>query len=258
MAEKTLDWIGHRTHVFGMTVAGANVVLYMFDRCGSVRSKPFSIDYPGDSVPPEANIEGILQLISALASLCIMDDAQRGFNTQLFDLPKGIEITGSNQLRLRPKTGHAYVVKDVIVAPDNIFGLGGVLYEARQGSANQAPLVNEKDFKQTHTLKLQWHARPWESTQPLYARAEAHGIQNLAKVEEGRFGDLIGDGFRWHVREDLEGRFADVRPRLLVMKGSFVPLSFLYDIEDFFVAFKSILHGTWSSILMRSVYTDAD
>lgn len=228
-----------------MSVSSLNVVLYMFDRSGSVCSSLFSVAYTDKGTQPRESLGGIYQLMSVLASLCIMGDAELGFNNQIFDLPEEGEVHEAQDLQVHTKGGRKYLIKGLAVSPDDLYGFGSIVYGATELLANSLSISNEvdEDPGPTHTLKLQWHARPWENTRSLYAHAQSASVQNLVDVEESLFGDLVGDGFRWHAQEDTGGQYADIRPRLLIMRGAFVPISFVLEVQDFIKAFSLLLQG---------------
>ncbi|KAF8316581.1 hypothetical protein DL93DRAFT_2077817 [Clavulina sp. PMI_390] len=217
LAEKVFNRFGHRSHVFGMT----------------------------STTPPQPleEIEGAVQLISFLATLCLMDDSQRGFGTSFFTSSSLLtDLRHFDQLSVPSQTrDHSFAIAEAVVVPQTLYGMGSCVYSARKvtNDTQNLPITDEGD---TYTLKVGSHTRPWESTKHLYARAEAAGVKQLAKIEEALFGDLIGDGFRWHAGLD-ESSYSDLRPRMLAIPGTWIPIWSCGTTWGINNAFKQLIKG---------------
>ena len=226
-----------------MTHLGTRATFYYIDRCGTLCSTQLELHHKLYNLN---KVDGMAQFMSTIISFCFMSDVDFGINA-LFKVADGgwprKNLVGSLVVL---NNDRGYVVEEVISCSRSLFGLGSALYSAREAAST---LPTEEDghpgkAHSTHTFKLQWHSRPWTSTQPLYHLAEASGVGNLAEVEEAVFGECIGDGFRWFAAKDLEERFAaDARPRLLSMKPVCMPLSFVTDPGQFKAAFISLVRG---------------
>lgn len=244
-----------------MTFLGMRAVFYYIDRCGSLCSTPLDLAYETYIVYTRdlKDVDDMAQFTSIIISFCFMRDADFGINP-LFEPPEGDwprkDLTGSH---VALNNDAEYVVKDVITCSRSLFGLGSALYSAHKASCT--PFAEDRDTDRprlTHTFRLQWHSRPWTSTQPLYELAGAAGVGNLAEVEEAVFGECIGDGFRWFAAEDLEERYAaDARPRLLSMKPVCMPLSSVTDPGHFRAAFMSLVKGGYIEKSPNSVVIHA-
>ena len=232
-----------------MTYFDTTAVLYCIDRCGYLRSSPLDLS-PNDDMwfneEDLADVDGIAQFTSIILSMCYMTDEDFGFNP-LFELPRTVrprkDLAGI-LVTFDPIDGRKYVINKAISCSRSIFGLGSALYWAHKVTETPSAERDESGMpRPTHTLRLQWHSRPWTSTQPLYGLAEACGVGNLAEVEEAAFGQCIGDGFRSTTLE-FEKRFAaDVRPRMLSMKPLCISLSSVDDPGQFKAAFISLVRG---------------
>lgn len=245
--------LGNRRHAIGMVVQGFEVQIYYFDRVGCISSSDtLDMSHDGD----------LVRFVAIIINLSILPASGLGLEPSII-LPEATAVSSpfgsifDCQIRV---LGRPFQLKKVLHSSDGLYGRGTAVYSAHP---LPSPLnlfrpgdMPDEGLPDLVVVKLSWQETSQESEDRLFLIARQHNIQGLAQMYRSSVGEALSSGIRGALLSSRKDDYVDRELRIQVMGPMCMPLYKVERLEDFKLAFISLLKSRLSRFSQLAIHTD--
>lgn len=245
-ARKAFSETGVRRHVLGVSVRGPKIAFCYYDRAGSVCSSWMHL------------VNDTADVVTALALIALGDREQLGFEPFIqapvdapMDSIKGCTVDLS---------GQKYVLDRVIHASYTLFGRDTTYHAAHPVQDPDVVMIGGDELAPPKEvmIRLSWQAaRPSDegamsdddevepdAEDDLFNDVNARGVEGVARLHSSHLVKRLStSGVRARVGPGATATYKDRELQVLVFKDVCMPLHCIANMEDFKIAFQSLIQG---------------